>query len=234
MVINENKLINVLNYNENPVAIKTHVREYLCQPMEGDNPSITPLTFSEIESLNSNSNAFKIGTLRFPTEIEASVYEALRITNWEEILTNKDIEDIILHPSLSGLKRLIEINNVQLFERVRGVFFSLKNTNHYDISTRVEKIIIARHKELCNKKIKTDIILSAKDTTASVPLEDVNALKEQNLAMQTQMENMQKMMEQMIAMQNNTSVKDDVKEVAKTEDTKSTAPKKAGRPPNKK
>ena len=236
MTINENKLINVLNYNENPVAIKTHIRGYLCAPMTDNSPSITPLTFSEVESLNSNTNAFKLGTLRFPTEIETEVYKALRITDWEEILTNTDIESIILHPSLSGLTKLIEINNVQLFERVRGVFFSLKNTNRYDISTRVERIVNARYKELCNRQIKTKIMLSSRDTSTPIPIEDVNALKEQNLTMQTQMEEMQKMMEQMIAMQTKGSKETkEVKKVDKVEsDVKVEQPKKAGRPPTKK
>jgi hypothetical protein len=232
MIINENKLINVLNYNENPVAIKTHVREYLCQAAENDTPSITPLTFSEIESLNSNSNAFKIGTLRFPSDTEAEIYEALRITDWEEILTNKDIEDIILHPSLSGLTKLIAINNVQLFERVRGVFFSLKNTNQYDISTRVEKIVVTRYKELCNRQIKTGIVLSTKDTSTTVPSEEVNALKEQNIVLQEKMLQMQKMIEQMIAMQTASATKTTEENI--NDEVVNVEPKKAGRPPSKK
>lgn len=207
MVINENKLINVLNFNANPVAIKTHKMEYLCTSAENyENPSITPLTYSEIESLNSNSNAFKIGTLRFPIEIEAEIYEALRITDWKDILTNKDIENIILKPSIAGLTKLVDIKNVSLFERVRGVFFSLNSTHQYDISNRVEAIITTRYKELANKQIKTNIVLTVKDTNTSIPNEEVDALKEQNKSMQTQMEAMQKMMEQMLAMQtNNTS-----------------------------
>lgn len=234
MTINENKLINVLNYNENPVVIKTHIREYMCQAAENDTPSITPLTFSEIESLNSNSNAFKIGTLRFPTDIETEVYKALRITDWEEILTNKDIEDIVLHPSLSGLTKLISINNVQLFERVRGVFFSLKNTNQYDISTRVEKIVNARYKELCNRQIKTGIILSTKDTATNIPTEEVNALKEQNNVLQEQMAQMQKMIEQMMAMQSNNTESAKANEEAKVKNEEKAQPKKAGRPSTKK
>lgn len=235
MTINENKLINVLNYNENPVAIKTHVREYLCQSSEDGSPSITPLTFSEIESLNSNYNAFKIGTLRFPTDVEEDVYKALRITDWEEILTNKDIETMVLHPSLSGLTKLIAINNVQLFERVRGIFFSLKNTNQYDISTRVEKIVVARYKELCNRQIKTNIVLSVKDTNTTVPAEEVNALKEQNNILQEQMAQMQKMMEQMISMQSNNIQNEDMQTAAvdKKVEPKSTQSKKAGRPSTK-
>lgn len=232
MAINENKLINVLNYNDNPVAIKTHQREYLCQPQENGQPSITPLIFAEIQSLNGNSNAFKIGTLRFPEDIEEKVYEEIRIADWREILKNEDIENIILNPSLDGLTKIISIKNVALFERVRGIFFSLKNTNQYDISTRVEKIINARYKELCNRKIKTDIILTPKDTSTSVPSEDVNALKEQNEIMKAQMETMQKMMEQMMAMQTQ-NINEEIQNID-SETDKTPKPKKAGRPSTKK
>ena len=229
MEFNENKLINVLNYNENPVAIATHQREYLCSPAEGENPSITPLTFSEIESLNSSSNAFKIGTLRFPSEVEADIYEALRITDWEDILTNEAIEDIILHPSLDGLTKIVKIQNASLFERVRGVFFSLKNSNQYDISTRVEKVITARYKELCNGKIKTKIILTPKDTIPITSSEDVNALKAQNEEMKNQMLQMQQMMEQMMKMQQAQSESD--KEAEDNEKKVETeTKKKPGRP----
>jgi len=212
MTIDTNKIINVLNYNANPVAIKTHIKEYLCNPAEdNDHPSINPLSFSEVEFLNSNSNAFTIGILRFPTEIEADVYDALRVVEWENILTNQDIEDIILHPSVKGLTKFVQIKNTSLFERIRGIFFSLKNSDQYDISTRVEKIINTRYKELVNKQVKSNILLSAKDTNPAIPNEEVNALKEQNKNMQSQMESMQKMMEQMMAMQQNATVVKEVK-----------------------
>ncbi len=235
MAINENKLINVLNYNDNVVVIKTHKAEYLCPSQENGQPSITPLTFAEVESLNSNSNAFKIGTLRFPEDIQENVYNEIRISDWKDILTNETIEDIILHPSLEGLTKLISIKSVALFERVRGIFFSLKNTNQYDISTRVEKIINARYKELNNRQIKTNIILTTKDTNAQIPNDEVNALKEQNEMMKTQLESMQKMMEQMMAMQSN-QLKESAENTKDDNDEKplETEKKKAGRPSTKK
>lgn len=232
MSLDTTKLINVLNYNMNPVAIKTHVKEYICSPAESeDSPSIKPLSISEIESLNSDTNAFKIGTLRFPEDIEAQMYEEiLRIVEWKDILTNKQIKEIILHPSVDGLRKIIEIRNVSLFERVRGIFFSLKNSNQYDISNRVEAIILRRYKELCNQQVKTSIELTSKDTTTAIPNEEVNALKEQNQAMQSQMEAMQKMMEQMMAMQSNKQQNVELKEEeTKVEDTQV---KKAGKPAN--
>lgn len=220
MSIDSNKLINVLNYNYNPVAIKTHMKEYICSPAQGeDSPSISHLTFSEIESLNSNTNAFKIGILRFPKEIEKQMYEELRIVDWESILTNKAIEDIILHPTPEGLAKLIEIQNASLFERVRGIFYSLKNSNAYDISNRVEAIVTARYRELANKQVKSKIEINKKMTASdSVVNEKVNELEQKNEEMKLQMEAMQKMMEQMLQMQS--------ANVQKTTETKSEDTKK--------
>lgn len=235
MSIDTNKVINVLNYNMNPVAIKTHIKEYLCSPAEdNDHPSINPLSFSEVESLNSNSNAFSIGMLRFSPDVEEEIYDVLRIVEWKKILSNEDIEEIILHPSVSGLTKLVEIKNTSLFERVRGIYFYLKNTDQYDISTRVEKIINARYKELVNKQVKSNILLSTKDTTTNIPNEEVIELKEQNKNMQTQMENMQKMMEQMMALQAGNVVAQVETPIAKAEVKPKTTPTKTVNKPSAK
>jgi hypothetical protein len=240
MSIDTTKLIKVLNFNSNPVVIETHVKGYVCESAQDeDDPSITPLSISEIESLNSKTNAFKIGTLRFPKEIEKEMYEdILRISEWQDILTNKQIKEIILHPNLEGLQKIIELKNVALFERVRGIFHMLKNSNEYDISNRVEKIVTLRYKELCNQQVKTNIQLSAKDTKTTASSEEVSALKEANLNMQAQMEQMQKMMEQMMAMQqaNQSAVAQPETNFAdsKSEDESAGTTKKAGRPTTKK
>lgn len=199
MAIEKSKIINILNYNENPVCIKTHLKEYMCSEGTAESPSILPLDFSEVESLNSNSDVFKIGTLFFESDIQEEVYEALRILNWKDILKNEDIEDILLHPSKEGLSKIIDIKSVMLFERVRGIYYSMKNTNGYDLSTRVEKIITTRYKELCNKKLKTEITLVAKDMITPISSEEVNELKEQNQNLQTQMVQMQEMMAKLLA-----------------------------------
>ena len=201
MTIEKSKIINVLNYNENPVCIATHTKEYLCQPMDNGSPSITPLDFSEVEYLNSNSLVFKIGMLFFEDEVKEDVYTALRIVDWKDILTNEDIKDMLLNPTLEGLTKIISINSVMLFERIRGIFFSLKNSNLHDISTRVEKIINTRYKELCNHQLKTKIILTAKDTTSPVAKEEVNDLKKQNELLQQQMLQMQEMMAKLLESQ---------------------------------
>jgi hypothetical protein len=228
MSIDKTKLINVLNYNMNPIAIQTHVKEYLCASAKGENlPSVTPLSISEIEYMGSKDNVFKIGLLRFPEELEKEIYEEyLRMTDWKEILTNEEIKEIILHPTIDGLSKIINIKNTAYFERVRGIFFMLKNSNGYDISNRVEAVITRRYKELSNQQVKTDIKLTTKDEKQqNVSKEEINSLKEQNRTMQEQMETMQKMMEQMMAMQSNNvvSINETVTEETVKTDTKATS-----------
>lgn len=229
MAIKDMKTINVLNYNQNIVIVSTKHDSYTIEPaINSENPTSLPLSLDEILYINGNSAAFKTGILRFPKEIEKEMYEDyLRIPNWEDLLTIQDIEKIILHPTIEGLTKIINIKDTGMFDRVRGVFVRLKNTNDDDISLRVEKIIQARLDELRRGVRNTEIIIKAKDTVAPIATEEVDELKEQNKLLQEQMANMQKMMEQMMSMQNNTTPSAEKENTDKAEEK---VAKKPGRP----
>lgn len=227
MKVREMKAINILNFNENTVVISTKNDGYSLSPASNGVPSILPLTFDEISYINSNSEVFKTGILRFPEDIEEEVYNELKITNWKEILTNEDIENCILNPSIEGLTKIINIKTVANFERVKGAFTRLKNEKTHDISMRVEDIIKNRDTELRRGIRNSGIIIKVADTEKLIPMDEVNSLKEQNKALEEQMLKMQKMMEQMMAVQSeNISNKNENKTVEQE-------PKKAGRPPSK-
>lgn len=229
MAIKDMKTINVLNYNQNIVIVSTKHDSYTIEPaINSENPTSLPLSLDEILYINGNSAAFKTGILRFPKEIEKEMYEDyLRIPNWEDLLTIQDIEKIILHPTIEGLTKIINIKDTGMFDRVRGVFVRLKNTNDDDISLRVEKIIQARLDELRRGVRNTEIIIKAKDTVAPIATEEVDELKEQNKLLQEQMANMQKMMEQMMSMQTNTTPSAEKEKIDKEEEK---VAKKPGRP----
>lgn len=229
MAIKDMKTINVLNYNQNIVIVSTKHDSYTIEPaINSENPTSLPLSLDEILYINGNSAAFKTGILRFPKEIEKEMYEDyLRIPNWEDLLTIQDIEKIILHPTIEGLTKIINIKDTGMFDRVRGVFVRLKNTNDDDISLRVEKIIQARLDELRRGIRNTEIIIKAKDTVAPIATEEVDELKEQNKLLQEQMANMQKMMEQMMSMQANTTPSAENENTDKSEEK---VAKKPGRP----
>ena len=151
----------------------------------------------------------------------------MKIFDWKDILTNKEIEDILLNPTLEGLQKLINISDDSTFERVRGILVKIKNSNSYDLSNRVINVIEARHKELQRRIAKTQIVLQPRDVSSSkIENEEVKDLK-------TQLAEMQKMMAQMMANQNaqvNTTAEDKVENKVEVE---TPVNKPAGRPSTK-
>ncbi|WP_313069777.1 hypothetical protein [Lacrimispora sp.] len=226
-MIKDMKTINLLNYNENVVVVSTKHDSYGIEPaIDSETPTILPLDLEEILYINGNSAAFKSGILRFPEEFEKELYEDyLRIPNWKELLTIKEMEDIILHPTMEKLMKLVGIKDIGTFDRLRGVFTRLKNTTDNDISMRVERIIKARAEELRRGIRNTEIVIKPKDITSAIQTEEVVAIKEQNVVLQKQMAQMQEMMERMFASQSgNIDANDDNEEV------KEEPVKKPGRP----
>lgn len=197
------KMINLLNYNENIVVVSTKHDSYAIEPaVDSETPTILPLNLDEILYVNGNSAAFKSGILRFPEDIEQEMYEDyLRIPNWKDLLTIKEMEDIILYPSMDKLLKLVGIKDTGTFDRLRGVFIRLKNSTDNDISMRVEGIIKTRSDELRRGVRNTEIVIKPKDVLTSMPSEEVDALKEQNNVLQKQMIQMQEMLEKMLASQ---------------------------------
>ena len=193
--------INVLNYNENRVSLMVSPdKAYSFDPsIDGVTPTVIPLTMDEVKYGN-NSNAFKNGTLFFEERQEADVYEALNISNWKDILKNKDIRNIMLHPTYDGLSKILAIEDGTMFERVRGVYHKLLSEGTHDISVRVEQIIQTRYKELINGHTKTAIRLTRKDfSNDALTHAEVSELKKQNAALQDQVAKLQEMVESMAA-----------------------------------
>lgn len=217
-MIKETEKISVLNYNENRVSVEVAPhKSYSFEPSpDGETPTVIPMTIDEIRYAN-NSSAFRNGTLFFDKSKEEDVYKELNIDNWKDILTNSDIEDIILHPSFDGLQKLVEIKDTAAFERVRAAFHKLKQDGFHDVSVRVAQIINTRYKELLNRKIHTSIQLTKKDIPEVMRNEEMDEIKAQNAAMKEQMEQMQKLIEQMMAsQQKSVDVAEDEKPVKKS------------------
>jgi len=219
--------ITVLNYNEFYVISPASTRTYTFEPADEGVPTLDTLPFSDIEFINSHSNAFRTGLLFFKEDQQEYVYKELKIFDWKDILTNKKIEDILLNPTIEGLQKIINITDDTTFERVRGILVKIKNSNSYDLSNRVINVIEARHKELQRRIAKTQIVLQPRDVSSSkIENEEVKDLK-------TQLAEMQAMMAQMMANQNaqvSTPVEDKVENKVEKE---LPAKKPAGRPSTK-
>lgn len=146
----DSTVINVLNFSDSYTTIATSIKPegYLFPPSLSDEPYAIPLSFSEIRVVNSQSNVFREGILRFESEFEKEVYTKLGIRDWEQILSDKQIRDIILKPTKDGLDRFVKVTSSSLFERIRGMLIMLENTGMYDISMRVKNLVNTRHQEL--------------------------------------------------------------------------------------
>lgn len=221
-MIKETEKISVLNYNENRVSVEVAPnKSYSFEPsVDGVTPTVIPMSIDEIRYAN-NSSAFRNGTLFFEKSREEEVYKELNITNWEDILTNSDICEIILHPNYDGLGKIVSIKDSAAFERVRAVFHKLKQDGTHDVSVRVAQIINTRYKELLNRQINSSIKLTRKDIPETINSAEVDELKAQNEKMQEQMEQMQKLIEQMMLSQNITNATANKEESPKEEIKKS-------------
>lgn len=219
MSIKENVSIPIFNYNESNICIPTNVSTHILPPAIDGVPSVDYLSFAEINYINGISDCFRTGLVRFDDNDKEEIYKALNIANWEDILTNNEIREILLNPTIEGLQKIIDITNVSIFDRIKTIFVSLKENTDNDISNRVIKIMETREQEFKRGIYKSQIVLKPKDVPEkTVSNDEINAIKEQNTMLIEQLAEMQKM----IASLKTNKVGTDVPEV-----------KKAGRPSTK-
>lgn len=219
MSIKENVSIPIFNYNESNICIPTNVSTHILPPAIDGVPSVDYLSFAEINYINGISDCFRTGLVRFDDNDKEEIYKALNIGNWEDILTNNEIREILLNPTIEGLQKIIDITNVSIFDRIKTIFVSLKENTDNDISNRAIKIMETREQEFKRGIYKSQIVLKPKDVPEkTVSNDEINAIKEQNTMLMEQLAEMQKM----IASLKTNKVETDVPEV-----------KKAGRPSTK-
>ena len=71
--------ITVLNYNECYVISPASTRTYTFEPADEGIPTLDTLPFSDIEFVNSHSNAFRTGLLFFKEDQQEEIYKELKI-----------------------------------------------------------------------------------------------------------------------------------------------------------
>jgi hypothetical protein len=210
MSVRDKKSVEILNYNENSVVVKTRDNEFLIEPGSDDCPSIIPLTIDEIVYINSSSVAFKSGIIFPPTEYEKEIYEdILRIRDWRKILKNSEIKNILIYPTQDGVQKLVDTEDPIVFDRIRSIYVHLKNLNKYDLSIRVGNYIEERKKEFDEKKYKTQIVVSAINSGGSLKSAENESLKAENELMKKHLEEMQKKIDELVNSQKKTDVVED-------------------------
>lgn len=154
-----NKEYLVYNYSGSKVVVSTTKgTEYLFDSGTKENPFGIPLKLEEIIGINMKSNVFKLGLLFFETAHEEELYRILKITNYKDILKDWEIEDILLHPTFEGYRKILKIEDDAYFGRVTGVLTGLNNS-FIDVPNKSKILISARAEEFDEKKRKTAIVL---------------------------------------------------------------------------
>ena len=203
--LNDLKHISVLNYNDNYVCINVAPgRSIRLEPSDNGEPSMTPLTFDEIRYANNNS-AFKSGMLEFEEDIEDEIYEELRIDK-SKVLKLEEIRDILIHPTKNGLIKIVSVDSLSDFDRVRGQFQKLK-VNGYKLTLDIADIIERRTKELFNNQIRSSIQIDDPD----IPEQSNKRVDE----LERQLEEMKSLVEALT--KNNLDKPNDIKEEKTTE-----------------
>lgn len=201
MAITRDKTYLVYNYSRSPVSlfIREGLPSYLFEGGTRESPATLPLTIDEIISANSNGGAFKNGLLFFEPEHEADIYKELRIKDYKRILKDWEIEDIILHPTLEGMKLLISITNDTYFQRIVGCYTVLKNI-YADIPPQSKYILDARIDEYRNHKRVSEINISE----IQMPEVKVQQLTKQLEDLQKELEKVRAERDVLAAKQDNT------------------------------
>lgn len=182
MNIVESTIVTVLNYSDSFASFPTQIKPdgYLFEPaLNDEQPFAIPISFSEIRVANSQSNIFREGVLRFEPEVEQEIYEKLGIRDWEQILSDNDIRNILLKPTKAGLEKIVKVTSSSLLERVRGMLIMLENTGMYDISIRVKDVVNKRYQELYNNQRKSDIVITATASEQAAESVDLDKIKEE-------------------------------------------------------
>lgn len=176
-MINSTKTFNVLNKIQSPFSCETKIGSFVLWGGTSEHPYRLPLTIEEIRAINNVTNAFRIGRIWFDEADAKAIYADLRIADWEDILTDEQIEDIITRLDLEGFKKILAIRDEGYFERIRGVYIGMKNAG-ISISSKADNIIKARHEEFRKKQRTTKIIISEQDISQNaVKPKEVDALR---------------------------------------------------------
>lgn len=152
------KYITVINQTPMKVYAQTKGELYEFEPFESEQ-NIKDLTIDEIDYLNKNTFLFKEGYLTVEDSIKDEVFTAIGLKNYQDIISREEIIDAIEYPTNEKIQRLINIESLSAFRRVRVELVGLLSITN-DISNRIISIINQRYDELSMIQIKSNIVIS--------------------------------------------------------------------------
>ena len=156
------------------------------------------------------------------------MHEELGNYNWKDtVLTRKQINDIILHPTYEKMKRIVAVTDVQMIERFRSELIRVNTLAIEGVSRYVEYIINERFAEITVGKRNSAIILREEKFENSNKIE---AIMSENVELKEKLNTIEAKVEAIVSAKISSETPTESKTVAK----KATAKKSPGRPPKAK
>ena len=191
----EYELIKVMNYGDSPIVITIKERGgfgadkgMTVEPFDYNTgiPGFVKLTWQELQAVHETCPVFRNGMLEFEEEFREPLYYFLRISDWENLLFRHNIEDIIKNPTLEKLQRIVALTSVSQIHRFRSCMLQLMNEDERNVSSKVERVINMRFKELQNStnRSQSSIVLTPKDAERPISQEEASSMKEQMAKME--------------------------------------------------
>lgn len=192
-------MANVISvYNQTPMQVMAETKSdlYVFEPYDSEQNELD-LTMEEIQYLNKNTMLFKQGYLTFHDEDKEQVYSDLGLKA-ENIISREEIIDTIINPTKAKLEKIVNIQSLQVFQRVKFELVGLLSVPN-NIFNTVIQVIDMRYKELAKNQMKTDIEVGI----VSVPNQD------NTQALQDEIAQLKAQLEQMKQVQNTQNIQED-------------------------
>lgn len=216
--------IKVLSYQPSFVSVSGRTRNVGMRGSDGIVPTVEYFSFDDLEYMNSVSPVLRSGLLEIEDGAREEVYKRLNILP-ESCIYERDIDDMLLHPTMEGMKRIVAVTDALTMERIRGHM-----AKHYSVLTQnVIKVVEKRSKEIANGVRKTTIEIEPVAKPANMNAEQIEQMTNQIDAQNNQIAELKAMLQALLANQQPATVKEPVVETPATK-----VEKKPGRPTTKK
>jgi hypothetical protein len=193
--------IKVYNTTASRVCVRAATREYEFEgAVDGVYP-MHPMSFADIEYVNSrNPDVFPTGLLTFEESERDEIYQALNHSDWEDRIWDDDmIKDALLRPTKVKMERILAVRDILTIERIRGVMTNIINTSIQKPIDRVIDAVNSRMQEILRGIKRSRLLVVLPEDIAKDDVEK-SALKKKNDELENQLRAMQEQINALMEM----------------------------------
>ncbi|GAA4880597.1 hypothetical protein GCM10023310_71020 [Paenibacillus vulneris] len=189
-----NGKIRVYNYERSPVGFPSQHNQqgvFLRGRDDDEDFVVERAAFDDVEAENSKSDLFKVGRVRFHPDEEDEVYLKLGIEDKENILTDKQLTELLMTDTIENVKRICSLKSITLVSRMKSMLFTMERAGKIP-PPRIISTVIERGNELISGGKRNPNSEINKILQAEKKANDESKLKETLDNLQREVENLRK------------------------------------------